>query len=106
MGPFDQTGRQAAKDEPADFFDWLLPIRPPIVLPGFEQWDDTRRTSWPGGPTANVTAGRDRAGRARARPVRAQSGAACRLGGPRPASLLPRPVSLPSDAANAPRSAP
>jgi hypothetical protein len=50
MGPFDQTGRQAAKDEPADFFVWLLPIRPPLVPPGFGQWDDTRRASWPGGP--------------------------------------------------------
>ena len=31
MGPFDQTARQASKDNGLGFFDWLLPLRSHLV---------------------------------------------------------------------------
>ncbi len=50
MGPFDQTARQIAKSNGRGFTGWVLRHGdPPPPLP-FERWDDTRRTSWPGGP--------------------------------------------------------
>ncbi len=50
MGPFDQTARQIAKSNGRGFTAWVLRHgNPPPPLP-FARWDDTRRTSWPGGP--------------------------------------------------------
>lgn len=50
MGQFDETGRQAAKDEPHPFTDWVLSYQPKPVPWAFERWDDARRVPLPGGP--------------------------------------------------------
>jgi hypothetical protein len=50
VGMFDQNGRQAAKIDGAGFVAWLLRRARPEPPVRFESWDDTRRTSWPGGP--------------------------------------------------------
>jgi hypothetical protein len=50
MNPFDRTARQASKVNAGPFFAWLLShFQPPPPLV-FERWDDTRRSSWEGGP--------------------------------------------------------
>jgi hypothetical protein len=50
MNPFDRTARQASKVNAGPFFAWLLNhFQPPPPLV-FERWDDTRRSSWEGGP--------------------------------------------------------
>src|SRR5687767_3980630 len=50
MGVFDDTARQLCKlDGPAALAYALRRFRPsPLVR--FQRWDDTRRTTWPGGP--------------------------------------------------------
>jgi hypothetical protein len=48
MGVFDQHARLTCKLHGQGFFDWVL--QPYGRSYGFDRWDDTRRTSWPGGP--------------------------------------------------------
>ncbi len=50
MGMFDQNGRQAAKLDGPGFVAWLLRRFTPLPPLAFDRWDDTRRTSWAGGP--------------------------------------------------------
>jgi len=52
MGQFDQTGGKRPRTTPPTSSFGYCRCAPPLVPPGFEQWDDTRRSSWPGGPNA------------------------------------------------------
>ena len=50
MGMFDQNGRQASKLDGTGFWEWVIRSFTEQMPAVFDHWDDTRRTSWPGGP--------------------------------------------------------
>jgi hypothetical protein len=50
MPTFDETARQACKVSGAGLTPWLDRFADESMAADFATWDDTRRTSWPGGP--------------------------------------------------------
>src|SRR5262245_1094719 len=50
MSTFDQTARQGGKLDGTGFLAWAFSRYAPTPPLAFERFDDTRRTSWPGGP--------------------------------------------------------
>jgi hypothetical protein len=50
MAAFDETARQACKVHGAGLTLWLDRFAEESMAADFANWDDTRRTSWPGGP--------------------------------------------------------
>ncbi len=50
MATFDETARQACKVSGAGLTLWLERFADEPLAADFAGWDDTRRTSWPGGP--------------------------------------------------------
>jgi hypothetical protein len=50
MATFDETARQACKVSGAGLTAWLDCFAAESMVTDFASWDDTRRTSWPGGP--------------------------------------------------------
>ncbi len=50
MATFDETARQACKVSGAGLTLWLDRFADESMAADFAIWDDTRRTSWPGGP--------------------------------------------------------
>jgi hypothetical protein len=50
MATFDETARQACKVSGAGLTLWLDRFADESMAADFANWDDTRRTSWPGGP--------------------------------------------------------
>lgn len=50
MATFDETARQACKVSGAGLTAWLNRFAGESMAADFATWDDTRRTSWPGGP--------------------------------------------------------
>jgi hypothetical protein len=50
MAAFDETARQACKVDGAGLVLWLERFAEESPAADFASWDDTRRTSWPGGP--------------------------------------------------------
>jgi hypothetical protein len=50
MATFDETARQACKVDGAGLTLWLDRFASESLAADFASWDDTRRTSWPGGP--------------------------------------------------------
>lgn len=50
MGQFDETARQAAKEEAHSFIDWVLSHDTQPSPWRFDRWDDARRIPLPGGP--------------------------------------------------------
>jgi hypothetical protein len=50
MASFDETARQACKVSGAGLVAWLDRFAEESMAADFAGWDDTRRTSWPGGP--------------------------------------------------------
>jgi hypothetical protein len=50
MATFDEVGRQACKVEGPGFVPWVGRFAAESMAADFGTWDDTRRTSWPGGP--------------------------------------------------------
>jgi hypothetical protein len=50
MATFDETARQACKVDGPSLTSWLERFAEEPMAADFVSWDDTRRTSWPGGP--------------------------------------------------------
>jgi hypothetical protein len=50
MATFDETARQACKVSGPGLLAWLDRFAAESMAGDFASWDDTRRTSWPGGP--------------------------------------------------------
>jgi hypothetical protein len=50
MATFDETARQACKVSGPGLVPWLERFADEPMEADFANWDDTRRTSWPGGP--------------------------------------------------------
>src|SRR5206468_6933991 len=50
MATFDEAARQACKVDGAGLTHWLERFAGESFDADFVSWDDTRRTSWPGGP--------------------------------------------------------
>jgi hypothetical protein len=50
MATFDETARQTCKVSGAGLTAWLDRFAAESMAADFASWDDTRRTSWPGGP--------------------------------------------------------
>ncbi len=50
MATFDETARQACKLDGPGLTRWLDELGDEPMAADFDRWDDTRRTSWPGGP--------------------------------------------------------
>src|SRR6266566_5735194 len=50
MATFDEAARQACKVSGAGLTLWLDRFAVESMAADFASWDDTRRTSWPGGP--------------------------------------------------------
>jgi hypothetical protein len=50
MATFDETARQACKVSGSGLTLWLDRFAGESMAADFANWDDTRRTSWPGGP--------------------------------------------------------
>jgi hypothetical protein len=50
MSMFDEAARQACKVEGHGLTQWLERFADEPLAADFASWDDTRRTSWPGGP--------------------------------------------------------
>jgi hypothetical protein len=50
MATFDETARQVCKVSGAGLTAWLDRFARESMAADFAAWDDTRRTSWPGGP--------------------------------------------------------
>src|SRR5262249_43925314 len=50
MATFDEIARQACKVEGAGLIPWLDRFADEPMAADFAHWNDTRRTSWPGGP--------------------------------------------------------
>jgi hypothetical protein len=50
MATFDETARQACKVDGPGLILWLDRFADESMAADFVGWDDTRRTSWPGGP--------------------------------------------------------
>jgi hypothetical protein len=50
MATFDETARHACKVSGAGLTAWLDRFAAESMAADFASWDDTRRTSWPGGP--------------------------------------------------------
>jgi hypothetical protein len=50
MATFDDTARQACKVSGVGLIPWLGRFATEPMAADFASWDDTRRTSWPGGP--------------------------------------------------------
>jgi hypothetical protein len=50
MATFDEAARQACKVDGPGLIAWLDRLAAEPMAANFAAWDDTRRTSWPGGP--------------------------------------------------------
>jgi hypothetical protein len=50
MASYDEAGRQGCKESGAHLLPWLDGFAKEPMAADFARWDDTRRTSWPGGP--------------------------------------------------------
>src|ERR1700726_444464 len=50
MATFDEIARQTCKMDGAGLTTWLDRLAAEALAADFARWDDTRRTSWPGGP--------------------------------------------------------
>jgi hypothetical protein len=50
MATFDEAARQACKVSGPGLIQWLDRFADEPMAADFARWDDTRRTSWPGGP--------------------------------------------------------
>jgi len=50
MATFDEAARQACKVDGPGLTSWLDRLADESMAADFATWDDTRRTSWPGGP--------------------------------------------------------
>jgi hypothetical protein len=50
MATFDEVARQTCKVDGAGLTPWLDGFADESMAADFGAWDDTRRTSWPGGP--------------------------------------------------------
>ena len=50
MATFDESARQTCKIDGHGLMAWLDRLADESMEADFANWDDTRRTSWPGGP--------------------------------------------------------
>jgi hypothetical protein len=50
MATYDEAGRQGCKESGAHLLPWLDGFAKEPMAADFARWDDSRRTSWPGGP--------------------------------------------------------